>query len=309
MDEVACRTAEPAEIPFMSMRAEVRMNRPVAPANSGGETQPSIDHSQAGVDATSVMADKRLIRLRFEQAAATYEQQAQVQLLVADRLLELLLATIPSPTAGRILEIGCCTGLLTEKIIDRFPDLTHLTASDLVDSFAHCVAQKTEHLTNTVLFLAGDIETVSLPGRYDLIISSSTLQWVHDLPRLCRKLARHLNPGGAMAVALYGRENMREIRAVTGVGLRYMNLEQLIAVVQKDFQILAAKQSLETLWFQDAISVLKHLRATGVNSIGQRPWTRKQLNTFLGDYRERFSGPRGVQLTYHPMYVIARPRP
>ena len=309
MDEVACRSAEPAEIPYLPMRAEMRMNHPAAPVNGGGEPPASVDHAQAGIESTSVMADKRLIRLRFEQAAATYEQQAQVQLLVADRLLELLHATIPSPPAGRILEIGCCTGLLTEKITDRFPGLTHLTASDLVDSFAHCVAQKTEHLAHKVLFLAGDIETVSLPGRYDLIISSSTLQWVHDLPRLCRKLARHLNPGGAMAVALYGRENMREIRAVTGVGLRYMNLEQLIAVVQKDFQILAAKQSLETLWFQDAISVLKHLRATGVNSIGQRPWTRRQLNTFLGDYRERFSGPRGVQLTYHPMYAIARPRP
>ena len=308
MDEVACRSVEPTEISFVPMRPEMRMAQPVASKSNGG-AEASPEHSEVGDDATSVIADKRLVRLRFEQAAATYEQQAQVQVLVADRLLDLLHTIIPSPPAERILEIGCCTGLLTEKITDRFPGLTHLTASDLVDSFAHCVAQKTGHLASKVLFLAGDIETVSLPGRYDLIISSSTLQWVHDLPRLCRKLARHLNPGGAMAVALYGRENMREIRAVTGVGLRYMNLEQLIAVVQKDFQILAAKQSLETLWFQDAISVLKHLRATGVNSIGQRPWTRRQLNSFLGDYRERFSGPRGVQLTYHPMYVIARPRP
>ena len=148
-----------------------------------------------------------------------------------------------------------------------------------------------------------------MPCRYDLIISSSTLQWVHDLPRLCRKLAAHLTPDGVLALALYGRENLREIRAVTGLGLRYMDLEQLMAVVGTEFELRAAEQSRETLWFPDPISVLHHLRATGVNAIGQqRTWTRRQLNGFLAEYGQRFSGPRGVHLTYHPMYIVARPR-
>jgi len=71
----------------------------------------------------------------------------------------------------------------------------------------------------------------------------------------------------------------------------------------------SAEQSRETLWFPDPISVLHHLRATGVNAIGQqRTWTRRQLNGFLAEYGQRFSGPRGVHLTYHPMYIVARPR-
>ena len=279
-----------------------------APAAAG---RPGAGMTEAGgtTGAATMMPDKRLIKLRFEQAAATYEQQAQVQLLVADRLLALLASTAPGVAPRRILEIGCCTGLLTEKIIKRFPAVAHLTVSDLVDSFEHCVCRKTGRLSERVLFLAGDIETVDLPSRYDLILSSSTLQWVHDLPRLCAKLARHLNPGGLLAIALYGRENMREIRAVTGLGLRYMDLEQLQAVVGETFDLLATEQSRETLWFPDPISVLHHLRATGVNAVGQRAWTRRQLNSFLAEYGQRFSGPRGVHLTYHPMYIVARPRP
>jgi malonyl-ACP O-methyltransferase BioC len=256
-----------------------------------------------------MMPDKQLIKLRFEQAAATYEEQAQVQLLVADRLLALLASAMPGATPARILEIGCCTGLLTEKIIDRFPEVVQLTVSDLVDAFEQCVGRKVGRLSGRVLFLAGDIETVELPCRYDLIISSSTLQWVHDLPRLCRKLANHLTPDGTLALALYGRENLREIRAVTGLGLSYMDLEQLMAVVGTEFELRAAEQSRETLWFPDPISVLHHLRATGVNAIGQqRTWTRRQLNGFLAEYGQRFSGPRGVHLTYHPMYIVARLR-
>ncbi len=305
MDEVACQPADWTDLPFLSISTKARSN---PPPRWGSVLPDGLMQQHETMDCSSVVADKRLIRLRFAQAAATYEQQAQVQLLVADRLLELLHTLCPQPPATRILEIGCCTGLLTEKIIERFPDLNHLTASDLVDSFAHCILQKARHLSQKVVFLAGDIETVSLPSRYDLVISSSTLQWVHDLPRLCAKLADHIQPEGVLAVALYGWENMREIRSVTGLGLRYMNLEQLVAVAQKEFQILGAKQSLETLWFPDAISVLRHLRATGVNSIGQRTWTRRQLNAFLGEYQQRFAGPKGVRLTYHPMYLIARPR-
>ncbi|MBV5317301.1 MAG: malonyl-ACP O-methyltransferase BioC [Desulfobulbaceae bacterium] len=255
-----------------------------------------------------MIPDKKLIKLRFEQAAATYEQQAKVQHLVADRLLVLLTEAAPAVTPVHVLEIGCCTGLLTEKILDLFPDVSHLTVSDLVAAFEQCVCRKIGRRASHITFLAGDIESVDLPTKYDLIISSSTLHWVHDLSNLFRKLHAHLNPGGILAFSQYGVDNLREIRAVTGVGLQYKELEQLQAVVMEKFDILAAEENRETLWFPDPISVLQHLRSTGVNSIGQQVWTRKQVNSFISDYTHRFTGEQGVCLTYHPIFIIARPQ-
>ena len=263
--------------------------------------------SQNTAKSVTLVPDKDLIKLRFEQAATTYEQHAQVQSLVAERLLRLLALTAEVTTAPRILEIGCCTGLLTEKIAERYPDMTHLTASDLVDAFEHCLCSKGVLRCKQVTFLAGDIETVALPDTYDLIISSSTLQWVHNLSRLSGKLSRHVKKNGVLAISLYGEDNMQEIRSMTGMGLDYLDLDQLKMVLGEHFQIIAADQSRETLWFPDALAVLQHLRATGVNSIGQKAWTRKQLRAFLAEYTERFSSAEGVRLTYHPMYVIARP--
>jgi malonyl-ACP O-methyltransferase BioC len=254
-----------------------------------------------------MIPDKKLITLRFEQAAATYEQQARVQHLVADRLLALLASVAPGVAPATLLEIGCCTGLLTEKIVARFPSLSHLTLSDLVAAFEPSVCRKIGTLAERLTFLAGDIESVDLPGYYDLIISSSTLHWIHDLPGLCRKLHRHLNPDGILAFSLYGIDNLREIRTVTGMGLHYQDLEQLQAVVAEKFHILAAEQTRQTLWFPDPFSVLQHLRDTGVNSIGQQVWTRKQVNAFIAAYTQQFSGEQGVCLTYHPLFLIARP--
>lgn len=255
-----------------------------------------------------MIPDKQLIRLRFEQAAATYEQQATVQHRVAVRLLHLLHEAAPDLRPADVLEIGCCTGLLTEKTLTRFPGIDHFTICDLVASFEQRVCRRIGLHADKVTFLAGDIETVPLPDRYDLVLSSSTLHWVHDLPGLCAKLHNHLYPESLLAFSLYGQDNLKEIREITGMGLRYRNLEQLQAVVTERFHILAAEEARETLWYPSPIAVLQHLRATGVNSIGQQAWTRRQVGAFIADYQERFSGDSGVRLTYHPMFIVARPR-
>lgn len=255
-----------------------------------------------------MIPDKKLISLRFEQAAATYEQNATVQHRVAEHLLALLDTAVPGLAPDKGLEIGCCTGLLTERIFARYPGLSQLTISDLVAAFEECVCRRIGPRAEKIAFVPGDIETVALPDQYDLIISSSTLHWVHNLPRLCDKLCRHFRPGGIFALSLYGRENLREIRETTGIGLTYRNLDELREVVAARFEILAAEEAFEMLWYKDPLAVLKHLRATGVNAIGQKSWTRRQVSEFIKRYQAAYGGPEGVRLTYHPMFVIARPR-
>jgi len=255
-----------------------------------------------------MIPDKQRIKLRFEQAAATYEQQATVQSRVATRLLKLLAATVAGFRPADVLEIGCCTGLLTEKTLTRFPGIDHFTLCDLVASFEQRVCRRIDTHVEKITFLAGDIEILPLPDRYDLVISSSTLHWVHDLPILCDKLHRHIYPEGVFAFSLYGKENLHEIREVAGMGLAYRSLEQLKNVVGERFRILAAEEARETLWYPTPIAVLQHLRATGVNSIGQQAWTRRQVTDFVARYQERFAGEQGVRLTYHPMFIVAQPR-
>jgi biotin biosynthesis protein BioC len=255
-----------------------------------------------------MIPDKQRIRFRFEQAAVTYEQQATVQSRVAVRLLALLQESVTDFHPADVLEIGCCTGLLTEKTLTRFPGIDHFTLCDLVASFEQRVCRRIGIHAEKITFLAGDIETVPLPDRYDLIISSSTLHWVHDLAALCGKLHHHLHPGGIFAFSLYGNENLFEIRETTGIGLTYRTLEQLHAMVGERFHILASEEMRETLWYPTPIAVLHHLRATGVNSIGQQAWTRRQISDFTASYQARFADEQGVRLTYHPMFIVARAR-
>ncbi|WP_035247560.1 malonyl-ACP O-methyltransferase BioC [Desulfogranum mediterraneum] len=255
-----------------------------------------------------MIPDKKLIEQRFAKAAATYEEQAGIQNQVADRLLQMLERELGQPPRT-VLEVGCCTGLLTAKLVAAYPRMERFTVTDLSPSFQPYIEEKTRCLRGSASFLGGDIEQLELEGSYDLIISSSTFHWIHDLPRLFAKLRSLLTPEGVLAFSIYGAENLKEIRQITGVGLPYQSFSAIRACTGEHFAVCAAEQCSESLWFPTPLAVLQHLRQTGVNALGSKAWTRKELRLFIQEYEQLFSAPEGVQLTYHPMFFIARPRP
>ncbi len=254
-----------------------------------------------------MIPDKKLIEQRFASAAQTYEQHASIQRLVADRLLELLVHGL-NEYPRSILEIGCCTGLLTTKILQQFPTLDSFTASDLVRSFEPLIREKMAPLGTKGSFIGGDIETLNIEEVYALIISSSTFHWIYNLKSLFSKLRKQLTQDGTFAFSIYGPSNLKEIRELTGIGLPYQDFYSLTATVKQEFDIISSEESTETLWFKTPMSVLKHIRQTGVNAVGAKVWTKSQLKRFSEEYEQRYADQLGVPLTYHPIYFILRPK-
>jgi len=248
--------------------------------------------------------DKDLLRQQFRRAAASYERQAVIQQRAAERLLDLLAEQSGRPPQ-RVLEIGCGTGLLTRSLVTRFSSIRELLLNDLVPDFAD--RMDIAGLGPAVLPLPGDIEELPLPGSFDLIVSSSTLHWLHDLDRLLDKLAVSLRPGGLLAFSLYGPENLREIRALTGIGLRCRSLAEIAASLSQRLTLLHSSGEVEMLRFASPQDALRHLRQTGVNALSRSPWSRTRLEQFCAEYRRRFStDDGGVAFSYHPLYLVAR---
>jgi malonyl-ACP O-methyltransferase BioC len=160
-------------------------------------------------------------------------------------------------------------------------------------------------LAATVQFLPGDIETMPLPGSFNLIISSSTLHWLDDLGSLLTKLAAHLAPGGILAFSLYGPDNLREIRELTGLGLPCPALSEIEAMLGSSLTLLHSSEEQAQFHFASPQEVLRHLRQTGVNALSRSQWSRVRLKQFCAEYCRRFSAGGGVTLTYHPMYCVA----
>lgn len=250
--------------------------------------------------------NKERVRLRFARAAATYDSQAVVQLQVADKLLSLLKKHILHPPS-RILEIGCCTGLLTARVHELFKKAEAFYVNDLVSDFQAGVRERVGN-DPRLTFLSGDIEQLEIPKGLDLIVSSSTLHWLEDLPSLFRKFETSLEQGGLFCFSIYGTENLAEVRKITGIGLDYSSLADLKNLVENSFDIQACEEEKITLHFDDALAMLNHLRETGVNALDTQPWTRSQLEKFTHEYMNHFGNQGQVPLTYHPIYCVGRKR-
>lgn len=244
--------------------------------------------------------DKALVAERFQASLKTYHKEADIQKYVAKKLF--LFVTEHEHKADRILEIGCGTGFLTKRL-DTL-EFTDFYLNDLVEESV----KVSQELSPRAIPLVGDIEQVELPENLDLVASSATLQWLEDFPAFMEKLKVKMNKGGLFAFSTFGKDNMREIRELTGFGLSYVEMEALKQILSKHFEILYVEEERIPFTFNTPLGVLKHLRKTGVTGIKRQKWNRTKLEEFSEKYKDKFAKSHKVKLTYHPMYFILRVR-
>jgi len=248
--------------------------------------------------------DKRLVSESFKSSGATYESSAVIQKEISRTLIEMLhgTGTTSFPTA---LEIGCCTGFLTELLCSNF-QIDKLYLNDIVEIFCHDTSKRLQGLRcNTVLF-EGDIESRKIPEKLDLVISSSTFQWIEDLPVLLQSIYESLIQGGILAFSIFGKGTMEEVSAIRGEGLEYISDTELLECVKDKFSILNVGHEKKQLHFQTVRGILRHIQQTGVGGIGQKKWTHSALREFEETYKRDYHTELGLPVSYSSTFVIAR---
>ena len=255
--------------------------------------------------------NKEKISRCFLRSLKTYDSHATVQRLVNARLLGLL-DFLPAVRYERVLEIGCCTGGLTAMLCKNHACGTHYL-NDLVDEFYQAVRKRVPiEYGQRLRPLFGDIEQLALPDNLDLIISSSTFQWLADLPLFLPKLATALkkNPEDSedsfLAFSIFGPGTLFEFKELTGVGLHYRPMEEIVLLLEKNFIIEIVKSEKEKIYFPTTKDILRHFQATGVGGVSEYRWSSARLKDFERGYVENFSTDEGLPLTYVSYYFVAR---
>ncbi|MDO4440736.1 MAG: malonyl-ACP O-methyltransferase BioC [Moraxella sp.] len=237
--------------------------------------------------------DTDKVAQNFAKAHPTYAKSAIVQQAMCHHLMKLIATHLPNAHPKRVLEIGCGVGNLTAIYTKRW-QLDELYLNDLYDfGTQHHQAKR----------LIGDIESLDLPS-VDMVLSSSALQWIKDLPRLLSHIYHALPDSGVLAFSSFGQDNLKEIKALTSVGLDYHSMTDIKAMLQVvGFDVVATDYHPKILYFDHPKDILRHIKDTGV-SVGTQAWTRSSLSAFYEGY-DRFATDKGYPLTYDTLFVVA----
>jgi malonyl-CoA O-methyltransferase len=145
----------------------------------------------------------------FGARAGTYDDHADLQRAVAERLARLL----PTLAAPRVLELGCGTGLFSRRLLARYPD-GDFVLTDLAPSMVEQCRRNLAGSGRRVSFEVMDAARPAAEGPFDLIATSMTLHWLADPVSALTALRRRLSSGGVLLYATISGNSFPEWRDV-----------------------------------------------------------------------------------------------
>jgi len=110
-----------------------------------------------------------------------------------------------------VLDVGCGTGRLTEKLLERLPRGRVLAidlSSNMLEVARGFLRPRFDSRVQLVMADAAALPTV---GVADAIFSTATFHWVLDHPRLFRNLYGALKPGGVLVAQCGGGANIARV--------------------------------------------------------------------------------------------------
>ncbi|HAA2217867.1 TPA_asm: malonyl-[acyl-carrier protein] O-methyltransferase BioC [Campylobacter jejuni] len=219
--------------------------------------------------------------------AKDYEKHAKVQDFMGLKLCEIL-KNLRISHFEKVFEFGCGRGELSKKL-QNFITFDEYLKNDILDF---------KENSSILIFDMNEIAKQDLSKeKFDLIVSNATLQWL-DLKRIIPSLRDMLNQNGILLLSTFAKQNLKEIKQSTGFGLNYFSLNELEQIFKVYFNEVKITQELVELSFDNALDVFRHLKLSGVNSLGFYPLNKG----FLKEFEEKFQN----KLTYHPVFILCK---
>ncbi|MDE6265703.1 MAG: DUF452 family protein [Paramuribaculum sp.] len=222
----------------------------------------------------------------FTRSLLTYNENAPAQLAVANHLAVLIAEK--APLHGNVIEIGCGSGFLTQKIV---PLLAPDAALTLID-----VSPIDASLPGKHIHADAEIEVMKLGDcSVSAILSSSAVQWFNSPATFLREAGRILCPGGLLAIAVYSDSTFAQIPGHESPS-RTFTLQSLKNIVPREFEVTVCEEEEYVQQFESPRELLRHFRLTGVAPANNSPVASVVA-------RKIISG-NVTALSYNPIFLL-----
>lgn len=139
----------------------------------------------------------------FDLWSASYDRPG-LQATTYRPIHDAVLARLEDLQPDAVLDLGCGTGQLTQRLGEHFPDAS-IIGADLSDGMLDRATERAESeeaAPNVGGFVRADAQRLPLAsGSFDVVTCTESFHWYADQEAAVAELARLLRPGGRLIIA------------------------------------------------------------------------------------------------------------
>jgi len=256
--------------------------------------------------------EKFKIANSFNRAAQSYDQAAELQYGIGDKLLNLLNDTVIDPKI--IVDLGGGTGYFAKRLLKRYPDAKIILA-DLADDMLSVAQQQLVLLP--IELINADFDQLPLANNsVDVIFANMSLQWSLNFKKTLRVLQDILKPNGHIIFSLPIAGTLRELHTSlqqldrnADVNAFYTADEIIEQVKMANFHVNYQYNECIKLFYNDIAQLTQQLKATGANHIKFKlasffPGKQHMMKLAMA-YEKYRNRQRLLPASYHIHYLCA----
>lgn len=259
---------------------------------------------------------KQSIAQSFSRAAKKYDAVAYVQTRIGNQLL----AGLPlkgDSAALTALDVGCGTGLLTQKLTQH---AHHVIAVDIAAGMLR-FAKGRDTDQEIKGFVCADAESLPFKvGSIDLIYSNYALQWCENFSGMLQGVHALLKPGGRFVFSIPVENTLHELKTSWQIAdpqydhvNPFYNVNDVeVLLHQQAFNVLDMQESTDVICYPSVRALTNELKQIGAHVIVRNRFqalTGKQKITSMLNAYEAFRLDDGLlPATWHSLLVCVQKR-
>ena len=223
----------------------------------------------------------------FSKQSSNYEDNSSIQKEVSKQLLAKLMFK-----PKKILDLGCGTGDIYKNIsweLDKFVGV----------DYAKGMCQK--HPDNLKIKIINEnfesdtfVKKVNKLSPFDLVISSSALQWANNLEYIMKHISTMTNN---IAFSIFTDNTFKDIYNLSGLKIFLPNAHKTIKLVENFFDVDYEIKTYR-LFFEDNISKFRYIKKSGVSG-GEKKLSLEKTKKLIEEYPHDY-------LEFEVLYLVSK---
>lgn len=212
----------------------------------------------------------------FSRFAHQYDEHNEIQAKVAKKLLELL----PKKQYNSILDIGAGSGEVYKNIINQGIHCDRFTAFDSAENMLSLHPKETKIKKICGNFNQEDFSGLLEENTYDLILSSSALQWSQNLDFTLSRIA---SLSKTLYAAIFTSDTFKTLHKTANIDSPIYSAEELEKVIRQYYPQAHFKLHSYTLSFDSTREMFQYIKKSGV-SAGEKKLSFKDTKRLMENY-------------------------